>query len=358
MVTKQMYKKKHYMLRRGKQIMKKRIFALFMAGVLSASMLAGCGNTEGTTSTDGADASASDTSEATTGGTYRIGYSMPMRDQFQTSMEKAMSEKAAALGIDLPISDADGDVTKQISHVQTWEADGFDAVIVGLVNNDSAEDVLAAAGDMKVVFVNRQPNLDVLKDGEVVYVGTDETLYGTAQASYLATYFEQEGKTDVNIAMFMGVLGLDNVTKRTDSAKKGLEAAGINATYVFENTAEWERMKAMNLYTQFMGSGTQVDAVICNNDEMALGVIEAMLTSSDGEVTCPVVGIDATDVGCAAIKEGTLAASVFQDPVAQGEGALFSAIGLLEGKEVEGLVDNYYNIEPQLVTIDNVDEFM
>ena len=82
---------------------------------------------------------------------------MPARDQFQTSMEKAIQAKAEAEGIEINILDAASDVSAQISHVQTWEADGYDAVIVGLCNNDSAADVLAAAGDMKVVFVNRQP---------------------------------------------------------------------------------------------------------------------------------------------------------------------------------------------------------
>ena len=210
---------------------------------------------------------------------------------------------------------------------------------------------------MKVVFVNRQPSLDVLQDGKVVYVGTDETLYGTEQGNFLANIFQEQGKTDVNIAMFMGELGLDNVTKRTQSAKDALEAKGIHATYV-ENTAMWDRMKAMDLFSQMMNTGDVYDAVICNNDEMALGVIEAMQTNGSKEIICPVVGIDATDVGCAAVKAGTMACSVFQDPVAQGEGTILCALGLLNGTGVEGLVDNYYNILPQLVTAENVDDFI
>lgn len=334
--------------------MKKRLLALLLTGVMSIGLLTGCGG-----KSEGGDTNAaSGDSQTSTGGTYKIGYSMPMRDQFQTSMEKAIQDKAASSNIDISILDANNDVALQISHVQTWEADGYDAVIVGLCNNDSAADVLAAAGDMKVIFVNRQPSLDVLKDGQVVYVGTDETLYGTEQGNFLAEKFKAEGKTEVNIAMFMGTLGLDNVTKRTNSAKAALEANGIKANYVFENTAEWDRIKAMDLFSQFMGSGETVDAVICNNDEMALGVIEAMQTNGTNEIICPVVGIDATDVGCAAVKEGTLACSVFQDPVAQGEGTIICALGLLEGKEVDGLVDNYFNILPELVTAENADDFM
>lgn len=328
--------------------MKKKLIALLLTLAMTVALTA-CGqaNDAASTGSGGGDAAQG----------YKIGYSMPARDQFQTSMEKAIQAKAEAEGIEINILDAAGDVSTQISHVQTWEADGYDAVIVGLCNNDSAADVLAVAGDMKVVFVNRQPNLDVLQDGKVVYVGTDETLYGTEQGNYLAETFKAEGKSDVNIAIFMGELGLDNVTKRTQSAKEALAANGINATYV-ENTAMWDRMKAMDLFSQMMNTGDVYDAVICNNDEMALGVIEAMQTNGSKEITCPVVGIDATDVGCAAVKNGTLACSVFQDPVAQGEGTILCALALLEGTTVDGLVDNYYNILPQLVTADNVDDFM
>ncbi|MCI9331328.1 MAG: substrate-binding domain-containing protein [Oscillibacter sp.] len=331
----------------------KRRLVLMLVCVMISGLLAACGQKD----TAPADSGSGSEPAQSSGGGYKIGYSMPARDQFQTSMEKAIQAKAEAEGIEINILDAASDVSAQISHVQTWEADGYDAVIVGLCNNDSAADVLAAAGDMKVVFVNRQPSLDVLQDGKVVYVGTDENLYGNEQGNYLAEIFKNEGKTDVNIAMFMGELGLDNVTKRTQSAKDALAANGINATYV-ENTANWDRMKAMDLFSQMMNTGDVYDAVICNNDEMALGVIEAMQTNGNKEIICPVVGIDATDVGCAAVKEGTMACSVFQDPVAQGEGTILCALGLLNGTEVEGLVDNYYNIQPQLVTVENVDNFI
>ncbi|MDY3619131.1 sugar ABC transporter substrate-binding protein [Agathobaculum sp.] len=335
--------------------MKKRLLAVLLVSAMSLGLLAGCGDDGAQTPGEGGEQA---TNEGGAAEKYQVGFSIAMRDQFWTSMENAMKPFAEENNIDLSILDANQDVATQLGQVQTWAADGYDAAVIGLANNDSAEDVLAAAGDMKVVFVNRQPNLDVLKDGQVVYVGTDETLYGTEQGNYLAKLFEADGKTEVNIAMFTGTLGLDNVTKRTNSAKAALEANGIKANYVFENTAEWDRGKAMDQFSQFMGTGETVDAVICNNDEMALGVIEAMKTNGDKTVFCPVVGIDATDVGCAAVKAGDMACSVFQDPVAQGEGTLKCALGLIKGEAIDGLVDNYYNITPQLVTKDNVDNFI
>ncbi len=339
--------------------MKKKLTAFFLAALMMAGMLTGCGGTDSDNNAPANDSgSSADAGGASSSSGYRMGYSMPSRDQFQTSMQMAIEAKAEAEGIEMSVLDANGDVATQLSHVQTWAADGYDAVIIGLCNNDSAADVLAAAGDMKVVFVNRQPSLDVLKDGQVVYVGTDETLYGTEQGNYLANIFKEEGKTDINVVLFMGELGLDNVTKRTNSAKEALSANGLNVNYVYEATANWDRITAMNLFSQFMGSGETVDAVVCNNDEMALGVIEAMKTTGSNEIICPVVGIDATDVGCAAVQSGDMACSVFQDPVAQGEGTITCALGLLNGTEIEGLVNNYFNITPQLVTKENVADFI
>ena len=250
--------------------MKKKLTAFFLAALMMAGMLTGCGGTDSDNTAPANDSgSSADTVGAASSSSYRMGYSMPSRDRFQTSMQMAIEAKAEAEGIEISVLDANGDVATQLSHVQTWAADGYDAVIIGLCNNDSAADVLAAAGDMKVVFVNRQPSLDVLKDGEIVYVGTDETLYGTEQGNYLSSIFKAEGKTDINVVLFMGELGLDNVTKRTNSAKEALSANGLNVNYVYEATANWDRITAMNLFSQFMGSGETVDAVVCNNDEMA-----------------------------------------------------------------------------------------
>lgn len=335
--------------------MKKPLIALVLAVFMLLGMATGCGNPSNTGSSG---SGAATSGSASTGKAYKIGLSMPVRDQFQTSMEKAAVEKAKELGIDLKVFDANNDFSVQLGHVQTCAADGYDAVIVGLVNNDSAQEIINAAGKMKVVFVNRQPDLSVLKDGQVVYVGTDENLYGQDQGKFLVDYFKKEGKTSINAVLFQGTLGLDNVTKRTNSVKQALQDGGITVNYVYEDTAEWDRAKAMDKFTQFMGTGKPYDVVICNNDDMALGVIEAMKTTGEKKVTCPVVGIDATDVGCAAVKAGDMAATVYQDPLAQGGGTILCAKGLIEGTPIEGLEKNYYNITPQLVTIDNVDDFI
>ena len=94
----------------------KRKLACLLVCVMTLGLLAACGQ-KTSTPADSGSAPAQDGGES--GGSYKIGYSMPMRDQFQTSMEKAIQAKAEAEGIEINILDAASDVSAQISHVQT-----------------------------------------------------------------------------------------------------------------------------------------------------------------------------------------------------------------------------------------------
>jgi inositol transport system substrate-binding protein len=158
----------------------------------------------------------------------------------------------------------------------------------------------------------------------------------------------------------MGDLTQPATPKRTNSAKKGLADAGIEAIYVYEDTANFSRATAMDKFVQFMGKGEKIDAVICNNDEMALGVIEAMKTSGAHEIFCPVVGIDATTVGCDSVKAGEMAFTVYQSAVGQGAGSVHAAIDRVNGRLLQNAnADNTISWIPfEPVDIHNVDNYM
>ena len=226
----------------------------------------------------------------------------------------------------------------QIQNVQTFASQGCDVIIVNLVNTDNAQQIIEAANGIPIVFVNRMPGVE-LEAGKTVYVGSDETDAGRFQGEYLADFFKQQDKTDVQVVMLTGLPGLQNTVLRTDSAKAALEAAGIRATYVYEDTAEWDRSKAQNKMQTFIGTGHTFDCVITNNDEMALGAIEAMKASGLDLSVIPVAGIDATPAGLEAMSRGELAFSVFQNPVGQGGGCVRAATLIANGDVVDTVVD-------------------
>ena len=327
----------------------KKFLSVLTASLLTATLLTGCGSTPAAST----DAASTDTAAS---GSMKIGLSLSNRDQWLSTMEQAAIEAAKKDGVELKSFDSNVDVVTQLSHVTTCANDGYSAMIINLVNTDNAQEMIDAANGMPIVFVNRTPgNADsLLQADKIVYVGSDESEAGKLEGEYVSKLLKDAGKSDVNIAVVTGTLGMQATTLRTNAAKEALEASGLNVTYSFEDTAEWDRAKAMEKFVQFMGTGKPYDAVICNNDEMALGVVEAMKTTGEGKVTVPVAGVDATDSALQSIKDGDQTFSAFQNAVGQGEGAVAAAIKLAKGEPCE--IYSWVPFEP--VDQSNVDDYM
>lgn len=342
--------------------MKKKLLAMFMCVGMVAG-LAGCGSSSSTTEEAKSDAAEATSAAAEAGDSagMKVGICLPIRDQYWTTFEQALGANFDALGVEYQTviaGDQGEDVSTQISQVQTFNNNGFDAVIIGMATGGSGSDFMQNAGDMKMVFFNRAVDADCLDGSQAIYVGMAEYDAGIAQGEWLANYFKEQGKTEVKGMMFMGVLGQDAVTNRTQGAKDALEEAGITVDWVFEQTAEWDRAKAMDKFIQFVGTGEAFDFVCCNNDDMALGVVEAC-TSKNMEIDFPIVGVDATQVGCSAVKEGTMAMTVNQDAKGQAGVVVEALQALVAGEAVDGLGDdNKIATAAVAITPDNVDDVL
>lgn len=154
--------------------------------------------------------------------------------------------------------------------------------------------------------------------------------------------------------MLQGQLGLENTQSRTESAYKALEDAGLKVEKIMEQSAEWDRNKATNQVQQLLGKTKDFDAVIANNDEMALGAVTAMEAAGMDFSKVPVVGIDATPDGLKSMKAGKMAFTVFQDAVGQGAGSVEAAVKLAKGEKVP----TYIDIPFIPVQVDQVDEYL
>ena len=327
---------------------REKILVLLVVMALTVGLFAACGGqqTQAPAGGDGGDAGGV-TPPADDGAPLRIGFSMPERDPWLSFLEGAAIDRANELGIDLTVFDAQEDINTQISHVQTFVAQGMDAIIVGIIEAPFTDVLVEAAGDIPIIFVNRIPDERFLEANRVGYVGSDDATSGAFQAEFLAQHFA--GRTEpINYVLFMGALGHPAVTARTVSFRQGMEDAGFELNNVFEQTANWDRAQAMDLMQQFLGTGVAFDVVVCNNDEMALGAFEAM--RAVGITDIPVLGIDASPHGVASIADGELAASVFQNPVGQGAGAIDKAVMAARGENFPAITW----IPFELVTPDNV----
>ena len=264
-------------------------------------------------------------------GGEKITLIMSQRDEFLSSLEAGAKAAAADLGVNLVTQDANQDVFKQIQYVQDAAADGQEAVIVNPVYPSACQSIIDAAGDMKVVFVNRVPDDTSILNENAVYVGSDDHTSGKFQGDFLAEYFKAKGQTDIKYILLSGIEGQTSTTLRTASVLEALADNGINATETYARSCLYDRNEALNQVGNILADKSkEFDCIICNNDAMALGAIDAC-NQAGREIDFPIVGIDATADGRQAIKDGTMAMSVFQDPNGQGVGAVAAARNLING---------------------------
>lgn len=313
----------------------KKLSAMLLSCALLVTLLAACGGGSGSGSSDTGSSSGSSGSASSAGGNTNITLVLSQRDEWLSTLVDAAEAAASSRGYKMNTVDCISDASKAIQFVESARNAGEEAIIVNLVDPSQATAVLEAAGDMKVVFVNRTPeDLGILNEN-VVYVGSNEMTSGAFQGEALAKYFQDKGQTDVKYILLNGILGQTSTTNRTASVLQALADNGINATEASAPLAcEYDRPTAMDMITPLLSSGTQFDCIISNNDAMALGAIEAMEALGMDPSSVPIVGIDCTADGAAAVASGKMYMTVFQNAVGQGDGAMQAAINLLNGAPI------------------------
>ena len=285
----------------------------------------------------------------------KIGVSMDkFDDNFLTVLRNSMADYAKTQpGVTLQIEDAKDDVSKQISQVQNFIANGMDAIIVNPVDTSATAAITKAAADAGVplVYVNREP-ADVDKLGpKAAFVASNEAESGTLETKQICKLLGGKG----NILVMEGVLSNQSAVQRTKDVHEVISAPDCSGMkIVAEQTANYDRTQAQNLMTNWLSKGLKFDAVVSNNDEMAIGAIQAMKSAGMDTKSAIVGGVDATQDALASMKAGDLKVTVFQDAAGQGKGAVDAALALAAGKPVEKKV----YIPFQLVTPANMDQFM
>ena len=273
-----------------------------------------------------------------------VGVSMALfDDNFLTVLRNGIQELADGMdGVDVQIEDAQNDVAKQLDQINNFVASGVDAIIVNPVDTSATQAMTdaAAAANVPLVYVNRQPiNLDTLPETQT-FVGSNEVDSGTQETIALCDNWAAEGKTEVNAYVMMGELSNQAAVQRTadihDVMADGRCAVTINI--IDEQTANWSRDEAQDLMTNWLSTGEPFDGVIANNDEMAIGAIQAMKAAGIDMASVQVGGVDATQDALVAMQAGDLDVTVFQNAAAQGGGALDAALKLAAGETVGNAV--------------------
>ncbi|WP_040482751.1 MULTISPECIES: substrate-binding domain-containing protein [Yoonia] len=297
---------------------------------------------------------------STTAMAENIGVSMALfDDNFLTVLRNGIQEMADGMdGVDVQIEDAQNDVARQLDQINNFVASGVDAIIVNPVDTSATQamtDAAAAAG-VPLVFVNRQPvNVDTLPDNQA-FVASNEIESGTLETFEICKMLRAQGLGGgAKAYVMMGELSNQAAVQRTKDVEDILGIDMCNFIEVIDQqTANWSREQANSLMTNWLSSGEEFHAVIANNDEMALGAIQAMKAAGIDMADVVVGGVDATQDALAAMQAGDLDVTVFQNAAGQGSGALNAAIALANGEDVEQKV----YIPFELVTPANIADYL
>lgn len=257
-------------------------------------------------------------------------------DEYISELEAYIKEAAEQAKYVFILRDARNSEALQLAQVESAREVGEKAVVIFLVNSVFAPELLNAANNMKVVFVDRVPADISILNPNAVLVGSDETDSGKIQGEWLANHFKERGKNEIRYILLEGPPNVIATKQRTEAALQALADNGIKAVKVAPTiVANFDRKQALTKILPILESGVSFDTIISNNDAMALGAIEAMESLNMNPSKKVIVGIDAIQPAVRAILEGKMAMTVFQNTEAQGTTAVKALLNMLDGRPID-----------------------
>lgn len=322
--------------------MKKTVFVILALLLVSSIIMTGCGKATsgGSEQSSGSPQSGQSQQSASK---PTIGCAIyKFDDTFMTSVRDTIA-KAAEGKANVDIVDSQNSQPTQNDKVDLFITKKVNALAINPVDRTAAGVIIdkAKAANIPVVFFNREPlPEDMQKWDKVYYVGAKAEESGTIQGQLVVDYWKAHPEADKNkdgvlqYVMLKGEPGHQDAELRTEYSIKAVEEAGIKTEKLAEDTGMWDRVKGQEKMAAFIASlGDKIEVVFANNDDMALGAIEALKAAGyfKGDKFMPVVGVDATAPALQALEDGTLLGTVLNDAKNQGNATFMLSYILAQG---------------------------
>jgi inositol transport system substrate-binding protein len=270
-----------------------------------------------------------------------------LSEPFFIAVRRELESEAAKLNVDMSVVDGQSNSAKQTADVEAAIAGGAGGIILAPTNVDAlapaVESVLKAG--IPVVTLDRRVDHTSVK---VPHVGADNVGGGRSMAQWVIDNFPKGAR----VVLISGQPGSSSAIDRTQGIEAAFKAAGPQYEIVAEQSANWQREQGLTVTQNILTSlGTQApDVVLCEDDDMALGALEALRTS--GIAGVKVLGFNATPEALARVRDGELAATVEQSPVRQARAALGQLVANIRSHTaISGA-----SIAPVLITKANLSE--
>lgn len=300
-------------------------------------------------------------------------------DQYDTFVSQLMvqfnsfatqKEEDTGVAINVEVYNASDSQSTQNSQVETMIGDGCDVVCVNLVDRTDPTTIidLAEKNNVPIIFFNRElVEEDLERWDQLYYVGATALESGILQGEIATNIWKNTPTVDKNgdgifqYVVLEGEAGHQDAIMRTEYSVSTITEAGIEVEKLGYAIANWNRAQAQTKMSQLINQyGASIELVLANNDDMALGVIDALKATDIDLSDWPVIiGIDGTDVGLEAVENGEMAGTVYNDKEGQANAMLNLAYELSTGQELTDLEDGKYIRLPYTkVTIEEVEDYM
>ena len=283
------------------------------------------------------------------------------------------AERSTGRTITLFISDGKSNQTTQMDQVDRFLARQCDVLCVNLVDRTAAAVIIdkAEAEEVPLIFFNRQPVAeDIQRWDRTYYVGASAQESGRLQGELVLDAWIRErerldrsGDGVLQYAMLEGEPGHQDALLRTEYSIKALTDGGVEVEKLASDTANWNRAQGAARTVQWLEEfGGQIEAIFANNDDMALGAIDALTDLGVAQSDWPlIVGVDATTPAREAVAAGQLYGTVHNDGRGQAQAMLDLALALWSGEDPAQAValeeDHYVWLPYHMVTQENLEEF-
>lgn len=286
-------------------------------------------------------------------------------DAFMTTYRNALQAMLEGKGYEVTVVDGNNDQAKQTEQVNTFITQGVDALIINPVMTSAADTIIAAVqqADVPTVLINREPTAEQMAAyNKLVYVGCDAAQSGTFQGEII---LETENKGDINgdgkvsYIMIQGDPENIDAQLRTEYSVKALKDAGMEVEELDLQRGDWDRNKGQEIAQNDLAKfGDQIEVVFCNNDDMAIGALQAIQAAGRTvNKDIYLVGVDALDAALNEVVNGNLTGTVLNDAQSQASQAVASMEDLLGGKTFAEGEQSIY-VDYVKVTPENASEFI
>lgn len=257
-----------------------------------------------------------------------------LNNPFFVSVKDGITKEAKKQGITVKIADAQNDSSKQSNDVDDLIQQGVDVLLVNPVDSAAISSAVKTANDAAIPVIAIDRSAD--KGKVETLVASDNREGGKMAAQYILDQLGDKAK----VAELEGVPGASATRERGEGFHS---LADTKLDVVEKQSADFDRTKGLNVAENVLQANSSIQAIFAQNDEMALGAVEAAKSAGKDII---IVGFDGNDDGLKAVETGKMSATIAQQPELIGKKAVESVKDVAAGKKIEALIP----VELKLVT--------